>query len=135
MLMLIKLILTATVAILVLDGIWLGFIAKSFYLSHMGDLLTVKQGSIQANIPAAVLVYCVLVGGILIFVYPLAQGSVLKALVYGALFGLAAYGTYDFTNMALVRGWSWTLTIVDVIWGMVICSLTSVAVVWLNASA
>ncbi len=129
MLALIKLIGVVALVLLALDGIWLGLISKPFYVTYMKDMITLKDGSIQVNLAAAVAVYIVLILGIVVFVYPMAQGQLLKALFYGALFGLVTYGTYDFTNMALLRHWSWTLTLVDIAWGMILCALTSVAAV------
>ena len=33
------------------------------------------------------------------------------------MFGFVAYGTYNLTNMATVKGWSPTVVFVDMIWG------------------
>jgi len=33
------------------------------------------------------------------------------------IFGLVAYGTYNLTNMATVKGWSPSVVFVDMIWG------------------
>ena len=33
------------------------------------------------------------------------------------MFGLVAYGTYNLTNMATVKGWSPSVVFVDMIWG------------------
>jgi len=35
----------------------------------------------------------------------------------GALLGLVAYGTYDLTNWATLRGWSVQVTLMDWAWG------------------
>lgn len=120
-----KLILATTLCFLILDVIWLGYLAKSFYIKHMGDLIHIRNGNIQANRIAAVLVYIVLISGILVFVQPLVGNSLLAALGYGILFGLVSYGTYDLTNMAVIKGWSWVVTVVDILWGMTICGITS----------
>lgn len=40
-----------------------------------------------------------------------------RAILYGALLGLVAYGTYDLTNQATLRGWSSVVTLVDMTWG------------------
>lgn len=41
----------------------------------------------------------------------------------GALFGLLLYGTVDLTNCALLTSWSWTVTLVDMTWGSLACSV------------
>jgi uncharacterized membrane protein len=33
------------------------------------------------------------------------------------MFGLVAYGTYNLTNMATVKGWSPSVVFVDMLWG------------------
>lgn len=122
----IKLILATAVTFILLDAIWLGFLAKSIYIKQMGDLISIKNGNIQANVAAAILVYIILIGGIVVFVQPLAGHSLSAALVYGILYGLVSYGTYDLTNMAVIKGWTWTVTAVDMLWGMTICSVSSI---------
>jgi uncharacterized membrane protein len=48
----------------------------------------------------------------------------LRALTLGAVLGLIAYGTYDFTNLATLKGWSTVVSVVDIAWGI---SLTAIA--------
>jgi uncharacterized membrane protein len=46
--------------------------------------------------------------------------------LYGALFGLIAYATYDLTNLATIKDWPVIVTVVDLVWGMVVAGLVSV---------
>ena len=126
-----KTVCCVVVIFLMLDCLWLGFIAKDFYIRYMGDLLNVSNGSIQARWSGAVLVYFALVLGIMVFVIPMADGQVLKAFLYGALYGFVTYSTYDATNLAVIKDWSVVVTVVDIIWGMIICSLSSGLTVWI----
>lgn len=121
----IKQALVATAVFLLMDGLWLGFIAKKLYIQHMGDFLRLQNGSIVPNYFAAVVVYAALIAGILIFVLPKADGNVWLALYYGALFGFVCYATYDFTNLAVIDKWPVWITFIDVIWGCIICGVTS----------
>ena len=123
----IKQILVATAVFLIMDGLWLGFIAKNLYIEHMGKFLRLENGSISPNYVAAALVYIALIGGILIFVLPKADGNAMHALYYGAIFGLVCYGTYDFTNLAVMANWPAWISIIDVIWGATICAVSSYA--------
>ena len=41
----------------------------------------------------------------------------LKFLFKAFMFGLVAYGTYNLTNMATIKGWSPSVVFVDMIWG------------------
>lgn len=129
---LVKSIVISTVVFLVMDGLWLGFIAKPLYIQDLGYLLRLQNNNIVPNLPAAILVYVLLIGGLLIFVLPKAGYQPLLALGWGALFGLICYGTYDFTNLAVVAKWPWRITLIDVIWGSVICGVTSCITAWLR---
>ncbi len=102
---------------LFIDFIWLAYVAKNFYFSRLGDLLLEKP-----NMAVAAGFYAIYVVGIIIFaVAPALQsGSWKTALIYGALFGFFAYATYDMTNLATLKNWSVTVSIVDTIWGTVL---------------
>lgn len=108
---------------LTIDAVWLGVLAKDFYRKYLGHLTG------HPNWIAAIITYLILVAGILIFVFPRAQGNPKQALFYGALFGLAAYGVYDFTNLATIKNWPLVVSLVDVIWGSMVCGLTALVAV------
>jgi uncharacterized membrane protein len=96
--------------------LWLGFIAKDFYQDRLGHLLG------EVNWIAAIVFYLFFIVGIIFFaVFPALQaGSVLKALFVGMFLGLLTYATYDLTNLATLKDWPLTVTLVDMVWGMVL---------------
>ncbi len=106
-----------------IDMVWLGLIASNFYrtkLAHvMGDI----------NWTAAIIFYLVFLVGLVFFaIYPAVEkGQWTTALVYGALFGFFTYATYDLTNLATLRDWPLSVTLVDMVWGTILGG--SVAVV------
>ena len=106
-----------------LDFLWLGIVARSFYASQLGGLM---RDSI--NFAAAGGFYLAYVAGIVFFaVAPaLAEGSWARAAVNGALLGLLAYGTYDMTNIATLKDWPVTMSMVDMVWGGLITSASAV---------
>ncbi len=119
-------ILISTITMLILDGLWLGFIAKKLYLQEIGSLLRMSpKGGMDPLWLPALIVYVALIAGVLLFAIPKAQGSALNALIWGAIFGLICYAVYDFTNLAVLANWSWKMSIIDTLWGMVLCGLTS----------
>ena len=73
--------------------------------------------------------YLVYVIGIVVFaVLPAhGSGSWLMALGLGALLGLVAYGTYDFTNLATIRDWPSMVSIIDLCWGVSVTAVASLA--------
>jgi len=115
------------VAFLVLDGIWLLVIARSFYRRHLGYLMAE-----QPNWIAAGLFYLLYAIGVTVFaVIPAVDaGSVVDGLWHGALFGLVAYATYDLTNHATVRNWPLVITIVDLAWGTILSASVAAIATW-----
>jgi uncharacterized membrane protein len=120
--MFIKLYLVATSAFFAIDMIWLGLVAKGFYNNQIGSLLKTKVDWIPA-----IIFYLLFVVGLVVFVITPALDKRLwsHALFYGALFGLITYATYDLTNLATLKNWPLTVTVVDLIWGMVVSSSVS----------
>ncbi len=109
---------------LIVDLLWLGLVARTFYREKIGSLMLE-----DINLPPAIIFYALYVAGIVIFaVSPaLHTGSWRTALVFGALFGLIAYSTYDLTNLATLRNWSVTMAIVDIAWGSILTGVSATA--------
>ena len=107
-------IIFTSVFFLIIDVIWLSFSVKSFYRPNLGNLILDKP-----IMWAAVLFYLVYVIGLSILVLQPAidENSIFKAFFTGIVFGLAAYGTYNLTNMATIKDWSTKVVFVDMIWG------------------
>ncbi len=112
------------VVFLIIDGIWLGIVAREFYVQHIGNMLRPSP-----DFGVAGLFYALYVVGILVFVvFPaLNHGTWVTAVMYGALFGFVAYATYDLTNLATLEGWPVVMTIVDMIWGAVLTAGVAIA--------
>jgi uncharacterized membrane protein len=106
--------------ILAIDFVWLGLIAKNFYFKELG---TLKKQNI--NWISAILVYVILALGIYVFVLSNFSLSFQQSIIFGALFGFVVYSVYDFTNFATLSKYSLKLTIVDILWGTILCGLTS----------
>ena len=106
--------LIASIIFLIIDVIWLSYATKSFYRPLIGNLLTDKP-----VMWAAALFYVIYVFGMaVIVIQPCIEiESNLKTVYTGFVFGLVAYGTYNLTNMAVLKGWSPTVTFVDMFWG------------------
>jgi uncharacterized membrane protein len=110
---------------LVLDALWLGLVAPSFYKANIGHLMTDTP-----NFAAAGLFYLLYVAGLVVFVTG-REGTLKQAALRGAFFGLLCYATYDLTNLATLKDWPVLVTVVDLVWGTFASTVTSVAAVWL----
>jgi uncharacterized membrane protein len=125
-----KLYLLTVPVFFLIDMIWLGFVARNFYKEQLHSLL-----SPQVNWTAALLFYFIYIAGILFFaVRPgLEAGSLARACLYGALFGFFTYATYDLTNLATLRDWPVLVSVVDIGWGTLLCTLVSGAAYLIGA--
>lgn len=112
---------------IVLDTIWLGLVAKPFYISQLSSIGRIENGSVVPILWSALLVYILLSAAIVQFVIPRLQenDSLVRAFGFGALMGLIIYGVYDFTNHTTLKDWTTTLALADVSWGAVVCGLTA----------
>ncbi|MFK0335164.1 DUF2177 family protein [Rhizobium sp. NPDC090275] len=107
---------------LLMDAVWLGLVAKSFYRQQVGDLMLPSP---SLGVAAAFYVVFAIAIVVLAVRPGLGASSVWVAVGYGAVLGLAAYGTYDMTNLSTLKGWPVSLSIVDMIWGTVLTSVAS----------
>jgi uncharacterized membrane protein len=112
----------ATLIVLIpVDFLFLGIVAKGFFTAQVGDMLG------EIRLAPAVLFYLLYVAGILIFVSAPANATWQSTLLYGALFGLFCYATFDLTSLSLLKHWTWPVAIVDVSWGAVVTAISSTA--------
>jgi uncharacterized membrane protein len=112
----------ATLLVIVpIDFLFLGIIAKGFFTSQVGHLLG------EIKLAPAILFYLLYVAGTVIFVSG-GQGATWQStLLYGALFGLFCYATFELTSMSMLKDWSWTVVVVDIAWGSFVTAVASTA--------
>ena len=118
--------LIVLVSFVLLDGAWLSFMGPALYKPALGDILADK-----VRLAPAIIFYLLYPIGIDTFVIvpSLRAGSLGQAAVYGALFGLIAYATYDLTNAATLRQWTTQITLADMAWGAVATGLSAIIAV------
>jgi len=119
---LLKLYVVALPTFLVIDLLWLGVVARSFYQDQMGHLMRAN-----VNWVAAMVFYLMFVAGIVVLVvWPaIERESLPGALFLGALFGLVTYSAYDLTNLAVLEGFPIKIALIDLLWGTVLCASVS----------
>ena len=116
-------IITAIV-FLALDVVMLKKVMYPLFSANIGPMMLedLRMG------PAAVFYLFYVVGVVWFVSIPaLNVGSIAQAFLAGAVLGALAYGTYEFTNFATLKGWTAQMVMVDVIWGAVLTG-TSAAV-------
>ncbi len=120
--MLFKLYLIALPTFFIIDFIWLALVARKFYVAQIGLLMKTN-----INWTAAIIFYLLFIFGLIIFAIAPAieKKSLYSALIMGGLFGFFTYATYDLTNLATLKNWPLTVTIVDILWGVILAATVS----------
>lgn len=115
-----------------LDALWLRWAGPNLYRPVLGELLAPSF-----RLAPALIFYLLYIGGIVWFVvrpeFPSAvtpdmlklANYVPKAIMNGALLGGLCYATYDLTNQATLKTWSWHVTLIDIAWGAAATALAS----------
>ena len=116
--------IVTAIVFLALDVVMLKKVMYPLFSANIGPMMLedLRMG------PAAVFYLFYVVGVVWFVSIPaLNVGSIAQAFFAGAVLGALAYGTYEFTNFATLKGWTAQMVTVDVIWGAVLTG-TSAAV-------
>lgn len=116
--------IVTAIVFLALDVVMLKKVMYPLFSANIGPMMLedLRMG------PAAVFYLFYVVGVVWFVSIPaLNVGSIAQAFFAGAVLGALAYGTYEFTNFATLKGWTAQMVMVDVIWGAVLTG-TSAAV-------
>ena len=122
---------TAYITILIvfgiIDAIWLSQMAATLYRPMLGDMLVEN-----IRIVPALVFYLFFPFGLVVFaVSPaLRDGSVIAAFASGALLGALCYATYDLTNYATLKNWTWQVVVIDIVYGALVAGICSAAAVY-----
>lgn len=106
--------------LLPLDGAFLAAFGNKIFKSQIPEMLAPSP-----RVAPAILFYLVYVIGIVAFVNGPLPANWQHNLVYGALFGLVAYATFELTNMALLKHWEWGVVVPDLAWGATVTALAA----------
>jgi uncharacterized membrane protein len=107
-----------------LDVAWLSTMGRTFYKDQIGGLLLERPA-----MAPAIAFYLLYAAGVVFFaVMPaVREQSIATALLHGALLGLVAYGTYDLSNLATLKGFTTAVALVDLAWGTALTAATAAA--------
>lgn len=106
----------------IIDIIWLGLVFNKFYKKNLKEII-----NLEFKIGPAIIFYFLFVLGLFIFVIEPSYrvSSFANAGIYGGVFSLIAYATYDLVNLSTIKNWPIKLVVVDIIWGTLLGSLVS----------
>lgn len=115
------LVLATAAVFLVLDAAMLTLVLRPLFERHVAELMRpeIRWG-------AAAAFYVTFVAGLVWLAgWPaLRAGAPAQALLPAALIGFLAYGTYEFTSYAILKGWHWSMVAADVAWGTALSALS-----------
>lgn len=121
---------------LALDFVGLSYLVKPTFEKDIAPLLLDSP-----RIGPAFVFYAFYIACLLWFVsWPAMQNGHSLAWVFAsaALLGAMAYGTYEFTNLATLKDWTWRMVATDLIWGTVLtgtsATLGVVATRWISTT-
>jgi uncharacterized membrane protein len=104
----VKIIAIRAVILIVLDAIFIYAISKMF----SSQILEVQHSPLQINKLGALFAYVLLIFVLYYFILRHKQP------IFDAfLLGIAVYGVYEGTSLALLKKWRWTTLFVDTLWG------------------
>lgn len=110
------------VVFLAVDAVMLGTVMTPLFRENIGHLMAspMRLG------PAAVF-YLFYVAALLylVSVPALKAGKPGQTIVPAAVLGLASYGTFEFTNYAILADWALQMVVTDTIWGGVLTAITA----------
>lgn len=107
---------------LAVDSVWIQRVMGPMFRRRVGALMLAKP-----RLGAAAAFYLLYVAGtIYLAVVPaLDSGDLWMATLNGAIIGLLAYGTYEATNLATLKGWDYQMLSIDVAWGAFLTAVTA----------
>ena len=114
--MLLITILLIVLIMVALDSVYL-FLTKSLF----GEMVAkIQRTAMQFRLEGAVVVYILLAIGLYYFIVKPGLSA-----WEAALLGLVIYGTFDFTNYAILKNYDLKIAIMDMVWGSLLFALTT----------
>ena len=115
------------VLFIVIDAPYL-YLNSSLYSKIVKNIT--KGGSITKRYYSGLIVYLALALGIMVLVLPNIRTNsianmVKDSLYYGGIFGLVTYATFDFTTHFMLEGWDLGVSVMDTVWGAILCTLVT----------
>jgi uncharacterized membrane protein len=123
-------IIMVAITILIADFFWLGYIARPMY-DHLRMVLNpgISKSKLPYRIIPAILAYTVMVLSLSTLSVPNVITNkgiyqrIISAIMWGGMWGLGVYGTYDMTNLAVIKSFPTSTALIDALWGVIIGSL------------
>lgn len=120
----------SAITLLAMDTVWLSQVAVGMYRDEVGELM--GESTRWDAVVAFYLLY--VVGIVVLAVLPALRAAYSTGLTSwaaggrnGAILGFVAYGTFGFTNLAVLEAWTLHLVLIDLAWGVVLTASSAAA--------
>ena len=120
-------VIAGLVAMLVLDVPVIKFIIEPTLSKYAKELVAARPDVIAAGL------FYVGYVALVVFLSQRNADTVKQVMVQGAALGLLAYGTYELTSKAVIKGWPWQMVAVDMTWGVILTALVAGTAYWVGA--
>ena len=111
-----------------LDYFGLSYVIKPIFERDIGPLLLDNF-----RFGPALIFYAFYIGALVWFVSlpaVLQDRTLLWVLGNAALIGAMAYGTYEFSSLAVMKDWTWRMVVADLTWGISLTGVSATIGVW-----
>lgn len=126
--------LVSFVVISIVDAIWHLLLFGSIYSADIKKVAPLADGKIDINATPGILSQVLVVSAVVILVViglRANQNTQTIALV-GAVAGILAISVYGLVNYAIIKDWSFRMTVLEVIWGPILGASAALFVAWLH---
>ena len=116
--------------LIVIDFVWIGIITADKYKKV---IKAVQKSDLKIRMFPGLIVYIALALIIIFWVLPsIKSKSFMDSFKNGFMLGALVYTVFDFTNMAIFSDWTYTISIIDTLWGGILTGLITYIMVLLD---
>lgn len=124
-----KELLYSIVTFILVDAAWIGLVAGPTYKKYLPKDLMLET----PKLGYAGLFYLIFVVSLwYLIIKDHVSAELTMTLTKAFVFGAAAYATYSFTNMSIIKGWSLLVAVLDIAWGGVLAVIVTWVVISLT---
>jgi uncharacterized membrane protein len=117
-----KLLVLSIILFPLIDYTYLSYISKHF----SNVILKITKEPMVFNMPKAIGAYIFLILGLYYFILKNINDDNFKQKIMDAMIlGWIIYGTYDFTNGAILKDYDWNTMLIDTVWGGILYGLVT----------
>ena len=106
--------ISGILTLLILDAVMIWFVILPTFKKYIPTYINTDMNFVAAIafylLYIAVILFLVIIPGVEL------RSSLMDIVVKSGLFGFGAYMTYELTSMSVMKGWSWNMVIIDILW-------------------